>query len=77
MTKTAVVLMYNWLLERNWLDRCKIIIVLHDEIVLECDEVISEECNIYLEKAMTQAGTYFCKKIPMVSDGGSTKVWDH
>lgn len=77
MTKVAMILMYNYLLENNLFDKASIILALHDEIVLEADESIAEEINSKLNEFMLEAGKIFCKSIPMKSDGGPSALWEH
>jgi DNA polymerase-1 len=77
MTKIAMSMMYDWILKNGYEDSIRIVLALHDEIVLECKKEVAEIANEKLGFFMEHAGTYFCKSLPMASDGGSTEVWDH
>ena len=77
MTKIAMSMLYDWVKKEKLFDSVKISLALHDEIVAECKEEVADVVNKKLEEYMEYAGTFFCNKIPMKSDGGSTKVWDH
>jgi DNA polymerase I-like protein with 3'-5' exonuclease and polymerase domains len=77
MTKIAMVMMYNYLLENKLFDRVKLILALHDEIVLEAKENLAEHIDVKLEEFMTKAGKYFSKQVPMDSDGGPCDLWEH
>jgi DNA polymerase-1 len=77
MTKIALVKMYEWIRDNNKFDTVRILLSLHDEIVLEVREGHEDEANKKLAQFMTDAGSYFMKSLIMESDGGPTKVWDH
>lgn len=77
MTKLVLVEYFDYIKKNSLYDKVKIILALHDEIVLEVDEDIAEEANEVLQHHMIKAGKVFCPKVPMVSDGGLTYVWDH
>lgn len=75
MSKLAAILFRNKLEELGYQDICYIIALIHDEICLECREDIAEECAKLLEEAMVNAGTYFCKTIPMKVDAIIGNSW--
>lgn len=77
MTKIAMSMMYDWIQKEKLNDSIHIVLALHDEIILECKEEVAELADKKLGFFMENAGTYFCKTLPMSSDGGLTKVWDH
>lgn len=77
MTKLVLVYFLDFIKQESLFDKIKIILALHDEIVLEVDEDVAEKANEVLQNLMIIAGAIFCPKVPMVSDGGITNVWDH
>jgi DNA polymerase I len=77
MTKAALVMLYDRLYKEKQLDKVKILLALHDEIVLECDEELKEATDKLLQQFMISAGALFCKKVPMAADGGPCTVWEH
>ena len=44
--------LYTILIERGWLDRVKLVAVVHDEIVLETKEELAEEAGQLLAECM-------------------------
>jgi DNA polymerase-1 len=77
MTKIALVLFYQYLLEHNLFDKVEIILVLHDEIVVMAKDEEVERIDKVLTDCMLKAGKVFCKRIPMEVSGGPCTVWDH
>jgi len=77
MTKIALLMFYQDLKKKNLLDTVKIVLALHDEIVVEAPIGIAEEINDLLGKFMIDAGKLFCPSVPMIAEGGITKIWDH
>jgi DNA polymerase-1 len=77
MTKAAMVMLYDELLKKDLLDEVKMILVLHDEIVLEATDKHSEYADKLLSECMVNAGRIFCPNVPMKTDGGISQVWDH
>lgn len=60
MSKLAGVYLRREKLKKNIFD---IVLMKHDEWVLECEEQYAEECKSILEKCMKRAAHYYCKKI--------------
>lgn len=77
MTKAALVMLYDILYSEKLLDEIKLILVLHDEIVLEASDEYSEYADEQLSTCMVNAGRIFCPKVPMKTDGGISQVWEH
>lgn len=77
MTKAALIMLYDWMVEKDLFHKISIVLALHDEIVLEVDEDIAVKANSKLDEFMVKAGQIFCPSIPMKSSGGITDVWDH
>ena len=53
----------------------KIVLVVHDEIVVECKEEQAEECKKILEQSMLDGFYFFFKKVPMIVDGYISDYW--
>lgn len=77
MTKIALVLFYEYLLQHDLFDDVEIILVLHDEIVVMAKDDLVERIDEVLTECMLKAGKTFCKRIPMQVSGGPCTVWDH
>lgn len=77
MTKLALIKLYQWIKNNNYLNIVKIVNSVHDEIVLECPKNISEEVGKVLIECMEGAGNYFCKTIPIKADYEIGDKWIH
>ncbi len=77
MTKYAAILLQDRLEERNMDHKAKIVNMVHDEIVVECDRSISNEIKELTEKSLIDAGRTFCKKVPMKTETELGTVWQH
>jgi hypothetical protein len=64
MTKIAMSMMYDWILKEGHENDIRIVLALHDEIVLECKTEVADIANKKLGFFMENAGTYFCKSLP-------------
>lgn len=53
----------------------KIVAVVHDEIVLECDEKLGDETVIILREVMESAGIRYMKKVPIVAEAEIGDSW--
>ncbi len=52
-----------------------IIAVIHDEIVLECDESEAEETALLLKNTMEEAGSRYMKDVPVVAEASIADSW--
>ncbi len=77
MTKLACVIFFNTLVKRNMLFKVKMINIVHDEILIECNEDIIEEYSNLLVKSMEKAGDVFCKTIPLTGSAEIGDFWIH
>jgi DNA polymerase-1 len=76
-TKFAAVKIFNWIVNNGLFTTIKICNLVHDEIVVESPEHMSEEVAQLVQQAMEDAGNVFCKTIPLVAQPCITKHWEH
>jgi DNA polymerase-1 len=57
--------------------RAQIVNCVHDEIVVECDEDISEHVKEVLHREMIRAAEYVLKTVPVVADAVISDHWTH
>jgi DNA polymerase I len=69
MTKLASVIFNKQIEAKKWQERVSIINMVHDEINVECDAVISKTVAKLLSKSMQESGKVFIKKLPMPTSG--------
>lgn len=77
MTKVALILLFNWIIENNYIDVVKIVVPVHDEIVVECPNNLGEIVAENLKKSMEKAGSYYCKLVPMIAEPVISRYWTH
>ena len=53
----------------------KLVNIVHDEVILECDAAEAEETCKTLEKAMCTAGEEYVKKVPVKVDAHIADEW--
>lgn len=49
--------------------------IVHDEIMIECEESIADKVKVILETSMIEAGKVFLKNVPVVVDGHVISNW--
>lgn len=68
ITKAAAGLFQREVDKRGWQERCHIINLVHDELVVEVDEEIAEEAAKMLKAAMEKAGRFYLPDIPVIAE---------
>jgi DNA polymerase-1 len=53
----------------------RLVNIVHDEIVVECDAAEAEESKVKLESAMQRAGAEFLSKVPVKVDMHIADEW--
>ncbi|MEJ7848425.1 MAG: DNA polymerase [Pyrinomonadaceae bacterium] len=53
----------------------KLVNIVHDEIIIECDAAEAEDISVKLDKAMCSAGEEYVKKVPVNVDVHITDEW--
>jgi len=75
MTKLAGILVRNWIKETNNWDKCKIITLVHDQILGWCTEDMKDEFAIVVSKNMEKASTYFLNHLVCSADPEINTFW--
>lgn len=76
-TKYASYLFWKWILSNNYFDIVKFVNIVHDEILIECPENISQKCSNKLKECMEIAGNYFCNRVPLKAEPQISDKWVH
>lgn len=71
ISKRAGILLYNHPRKHLY----KIILLIHDEWLLECSESDAEEVKQILEECMLEASKVYCKNITIPGEGKISKTW--
>lgn len=53
----------------------RLVLTIHDEIIVECPEDVSKDVARQVEKGMIEAGDYYVKSVPNIAEAGISKVW--
>jgi len=69
--KNALGMLYNELKDTNTF----VVAVIHDEIVLECDDIKAEETALLLKNTMEKAGSRYMKDVPVVAEASTADSW--
>lgn len=77
ITKLAAIIFRKWILDNDLEDKVFITNLVHDEINVECKTEVSEIVAKELEIAMFNAGTKWCKTVPLNADAVITDYWTH
>lgn len=54
----------------------QIVLLIHDEVVVECDKKDAETIKVYVEEAMNQAAKLFCPSVPPPADAIISQCWN-
>tara|TARA_R110000744_G_scaffold15480_5_gene43092 strand:- start:17437 stop:17721 length:285 start_codon:yes stop_codon:yes gene_type:complete len=78
MTKYAIILIYDWLLENEeYLQNIRIVLTVHDEVILEAVHGYEELAKEKLSYFMEEAGKLWCKRVPIKADAVISRIWEH
>ena len=55
----------------------KVVNMVHDEIMVECDADLADEIAVIVQESMEKAGVIFCKTIPLKATPMITDYWEH
>lgn len=77
ITKLASVYIFNYLKENDLLFKVWFPATIHDEVVLECPDTISEELAPIVTKCMEDAGNRFYTRVPFTASTHRGLTWEH
>jgi DNA polymerase-1 len=73
--KSAVAVFYKWLLERGLWGKVRIVLLVHDEIVVEAPEHLALEATLLLTEAMREGMGAIVKGVPIEVEAGIYADW--
>jgi DNA polymerase-1 len=73
--KSAVAVFYKWLLERGLWGQVRIVLLVHDEIVVEAPEPLALEATYLLTEAMREGMGAIVKGVPIEVEAGIYTDW--
>lgn len=75
IVKKAMILVREAFIKEGLYDIAKLINQVHDELVVECPQQVSEQVAKIVQDCMIEAGKVFCKKVPMVVEPNIQTYW--
>lgn len=75
MMKIAGMAFFKWIRQKGWIGIVKICNMIHDEWVPEAPDEIIKEVADKLDSCMREAGSLFCKRVPIKIDVQISKFW--
>lgn len=76
-TKYGAYLFFKWLKEEGLLFDVKIVNIVHDELLVECREEISEMVAEKVQYFLEKAAGFFCKRVPLTASPQIAECWVH
>jgi len=77
MIKLALIMLFDWIVGKDYFDIILIIGTVYDEIIIECPNYIAEEVATKAQEFMEKAASYYCKTIPISALPEIEKFWKH
>lgn len=74
ITKTALLLLWNWIIENNYFKVVNICNVVHDEVIVECPDDLVKIISEKVVECMVKAGKIFYTRVPL---NASCEIGDH
>ena len=77
ITKIACIYIFNYLKSHDLLGKVKICNIIHDEVIVECPESLSQEIADIVKTSMEKAGNIYCKLVPLKAEYNIAPYWKH
>ena len=77
ITKLASIFIFDYILKNNLINIVKFANIVHDEVLLECPEVMGNSLSKVVTDCMARAGNIYCKTVPLKADAKVGLKWDH
>lgn len=77
ITKTALILLWDWIIDNNLFMIVNICNVVHDEILVECPKHMGELVSKKVQWAMEYAGEIFYTRVPLKAEPVIGDCWIH
>lgn len=77
ITKLAAIYLKRELVKNGLYNITKIVNLVHDEIVVECDKKVADKVAKILSESMEKAGKIFCKTVPLPAVAKISDYWTH
>jgi DNA polymerase I-like protein with 3'-5' exonuclease and polymerase domains len=75
MIKRSTLFLFEWILEKNYINKVLICNSVHDELVVECPKDLAEETRLAVENCMKEGGNYYLKDFKLGASANINKSW--
>jgi DNA polymerase I-like protein with 3'-5' exonuclease and polymerase domains len=73
--KLATAILFDWIVENNYINRIKIVNTVHDEIIVECEEELKDIAKHAVENSMLEGGNYYLTNLKIKADANYGSSW--
>lgn len=73
--KRATAILFDWIVENNYINKIKIVNTVHDEIIVECQENLKEIAKEAVQSSMLEGGNYYLTNLKIKADANIGKSW--
>jgi DNA polymerase I-like protein with 3'-5' exonuclease and polymerase domains len=73
--KLATSILFDWIVENNYIGKIKIVNTVHDEIIVECLKELKDIAKKAVEDAMLEGGNYYLTNLKIKADANIGESW--
>ncbi|MCI4437470.1 MAG: hypothetical protein JHC33_11745, partial [Ignisphaera sp.] len=73
--KRATSILFEWILNNNYINKIKIVNTVHDEIIVECEENLKEIAKEAVQSSMLEGGNYYLTNLKIKADANIGQSW--
>ena len=73
--KRATAILFDWIVENDYINKIKIVNTVHDEIIVECQENLKEIAKEAVQSSMLEGGNYYLTNLKIKADANIGKSW--
>jgi len=73
--KLSTSILFDWILENNYIGRIKIVNTVHDEIIVECKEELKDIAKKAVEDSMLEGGDHYLTNLKIKADANYGNSW--
>jgi DNA polymerase-1 len=75
MIKRSALILFDWIVDNNYINIIKICNSVHDELVIECPAKLAEIATKQVEKAMIEGGNYYLQNLKIKAEAHFGNSW--
>jgi DNA polymerase I-like protein with 3'-5' exonuclease and polymerase domains len=75
MIKRSALILFDWIVDNNYINIIKICNSVHDELVIECPTKLAQIATKQVEKAMIEGGNYYLQNLKIKAEAHFGNSW--